>query len=214
MPFVDENEVKKESAYLKYFTGDAGNILILKSNLYRIPIHWIQTRKRGVACMKEDCIFCKNGYPKRTEFNYLVALKNSENESTFPEGQVGAMDIKSSVFFAVQQLAKQKKKEPRQITWLVIKTGTGTDTVYTVSKEDNLTDEEFAKLQEELATNNEKLQKLMVAHERQLEGNYGEFGGDAVPQAPAKLANKVEDQEEIPQPKEEPEGVEENDMPF
>ena len=175
MGFVtDESTIKQQSAFPKYEIGTEGNDLILKSNLYQIPFHFLISVNRSVKCIGEGCKYCEAGEPKRSEYNYYVSLN----------GQLGTLDIKPSVFFAIQDIAKAQKKDVRQISWTVIKTGQKTDTKYTTSKNDNLTSEEFAKAQAEIASFNEKLEKLMVKHEAQLTENYQTYLKDIREQKP------------------------------
>src|SRR3990167_3723196 len=128
MPLVqDEQKEKKESLFLKY---EAENILLLKSHLYKINSHYLKDHKSYVICKEKDCGFCDLGHTKRTEYNYYVSLN----------GQMGILNIKPSVFFAIQAISKASKKETRQISWLVLKSGQGLETEYTVSKDNNLTE--------------------------------------------------------------------------
>lgn len=162
-----ENELdeKRESMYSKYTSGESGNQLILKSNLYKVPFHYLEDSKKFVACAGDNCYFCGQGVKRGFEYNYAVLLN----------GQPGFMDIKSSVFFAIQDIAKAQKKEPRQISWTIVKKGKGRDTEYTVSKEDNISKEDYQVTLEELTKNNDLLAKNMVAEEQKLVKNYEEL---------------------------------------
>ena len=163
MPFIiNEQEEKKEAEYLKY---ENENILILKSNLYKIDFHFLPSKKRSVACRGKECSFCQAGFRKNSEYNYYVNLN----------GQEGALNIKPSVFFNIQGLSKAMKKDPRQIRWFVLRKGQGLETEYAVSKDENLSEEEYKKITEDLGANNAKLAKLMAGRERQLNENYQEF---------------------------------------
>lgn len=160
MPVVkDESSEKRESIFLKY---EPENLLRLLSHLYKVPFHYLNGLKKSVACREKDCVFCKAGEDKKFEYNYYVSLN----------GQEGVLNVKPSVFFAIQAISKASKKESRQIKWLVIKEGQGLDTDYTVSKDDNLTVEEFAKVKESLDSYTEKLVKVMKVKEELLERNY------------------------------------------
>ena len=55
---------------------------------------------------------------------------------------------------------------------MVIKSGSGIDTEYTVSKDDNLAPEDIKKSEDKLEKNNEKLAKLMIEREKRLEEEY------------------------------------------
>lgn len=177
MPLVkDEQEVKKETQFLEYETGDMGNELMLKSNLYRIPSHYVSSVKRSVLCRgKDECQYCNAGYRKNSEFNYRVFLN----------GQLGFINIKASVFFAIQGISKAQKKDPRQISWTVIKKGEGLNTEYITSKNDNLGKEDYDRVLEELEGDTKKLSELMEKREKDLEQNYSmylsEIKGQEVP---------------------------------
>src|ERR1035441_1149271 len=92
----DEQTVKPETSYLKYEVGTDGNDLFLKSNLYQIPFHFLKAVNRSVKCTGDECVYCKVGLPKRSEYNYYVSLN----------GQLGTLDVKPSVFYAIQGIAK------------------------------------------------------------------------------------------------------------
>lgn len=183
MPLVmNENEIKKPSQFLEYEVGDGGNILMIKSRLYQIPTHFVNSVKRAVLCKGEgECLYCAAYYPKKTEYNYMVYLN----------GQVGFIDIKLSVFFAIQQIAKAQRKDSRQISWTVIKTGAGLDTEYTTSKDDNLAPEDYERLQSELDANTDRLVEAMEANEERLEENYNKYIADIREQTPPKRAKKA-----------------------
>lgn len=206
MPIVDnEQSVKKESLFLKYELGEGGNELMLKSKLYQIRFHFMNDIKKSVACIGEGCVFCANAYQKRSEYNYWVYLN----------GQIGMMDIKPSVFFAIQGISKAQKKDPRQISWTVIKTGQGLDTEYTTSKNDNLTPEDFAQVETEVSANTDKLSQMMVKREEQLARNYDMYKAQAKPQG-KKPAPKPETTQAEPPLPEEPTGtdVDPDEIPF
>lgn len=177
MPVIrDEQSEKKESLFLKY---EPENTLILKSHLYKLTFHYLQGEKKSTTCKGEECYFCQSGHDKRNEYNYYVLLN----------GQLGIMNIKPSVFFAIQAIARASKKETRQMSWLVIKEGQGLDTEYTVSKNDNLTPEEYEKINGEVDSFTDKLTKIMEARENTLAENYDQFKGEVVP---VKKEEKVE----------------------
>jgi len=175
MPIInDESTVKQPSQFLKYEVGDGGNELMLLSHLYKIDVHFLPSAKRSVVCKGEECFYCKQGIAKRSEYNYLLNLN----------GEVGVMDIKPSVFYNIQGISKAQKKDPRQISWTIVKTGEGLNTEYMTSKNDNLSVEDFKKVTEELDANTDKLSILMKAKEKQLEENYNqnqEVNPDDVP---------------------------------
>lgn len=184
MPLVkNEQDVKRDSQFLKYDTGDMGNVLILKSNLYKITSHFLQSVSKSVACKGDDtCMYCAAGYQKNSEYNYLVYLN----------GSIGYLNVKPSVFFAIQGIAKAQKKDPRQISWTVIKKGDGLSTEYTTSKDDNLSEEDFERATEELEANNKKLEEIMERHEESLEKNYiDNLSNIKGQQEPARAAKKV-----------------------
>lgn len=163
MPFIkDEQTEKQESAYLKY---EAENTLILRSNLYKIPFHYLNSVRKSVACHGDMCDYCDAGFRKTAEYNYIVNLN----------GQEGALNVKPSVFFNIQGIAKAKKAEPRAFQWLIIKKGEGKETEYTTSKDETLPKEDQEKITSDLEKQNEKLAKLMAGKERMLEENYATY---------------------------------------
>lgn len=188
MPLVkNENDVKKQSLFLEYEVGEAGNMLMLKSHLYQIVSHFINGVKRSVICRGDgECAYCQAGYKRRNEYNYMVFLN----------GQTGFIDIKASVFFAIQGISKAQKKDPRQIAWTVIKTGSGLDTEYTTSKDDNLSAEDYDTLVENLDANTDKLVEAMERREEELEKNHNIYIGDIKQQTDPK---KVRETEATPQ---------------
>lgn len=160
MPLVtEEQQEKKEASFLKY---EAENILMILSNLYKIDSHYLKSANKFVSCHKEECFYCTQGIQKKTEYNYVVKLN----------GQETIMDIKPSVFFNINAIEKMSKKEKRYISWMVIKSGTGLDTEYTVSKDDNLDSEDIKKVDADLEKQNDKLAKLMQIREDRLEEEY------------------------------------------
>lgn len=168
MPLVtNEQNEKKESTFLKY---EPENSLIIRSNLYKVSSHYLKQQNKFVACHKENCMYCESGIQKKVEYNYWVNLN----------GQEGVVDIKPSVFFAICAIEKASKKDKRNISWLVIKTGSGLETEYTVSKDDNLAPEDVKKSEAELESFNEKLTKLMSLREENLEKAYREYAGNKI----------------------------------
>lgn len=168
MPLVkDEQSVKQDTLFPKYNVGSEGNELILKSHLYRIDTHFIpEPFKKSVICMGDSCVVCKRGKnPKRSEYNYFVRLN----------GEDGFMDVKGSVFFNIKGISKAQKKDPRQISWTVIKTGEGLSTEYTTSKNDNIPQEDYDALQRVIESNTEKLEEMMLKREEKLEAAYNEL---------------------------------------
>jgi len=169
MPLIkDEQDVKKTSQFLKYESGEEGNTLIIKSHLYQINSHFIKSVSRSVECRSEECLYCQAGYQKRTEYNYMV----------FMNGQDGFIDIKPSIFFAIQGIARAQKKDVRQISWTVIKKGEGLNTDYITSKDDNLSDGDYKNLLENLEENTNKLVAAMQRHEEDLSSNYTTYMTD------------------------------------
>lgn len=168
MPVVkNEQTIKQDSLYPKYEVGDSGNELLLRSHLYKIDFHFLNNVKKSVLCHGDECVYCIAGNRSRTEYNYAVRLN----------GKPGFMDIKSSVFFAIQGIAKAQKKDPRAISWTVIKTGQGLDTEYTTSKNDNLSEEELL-TDEQVEKNTKKLEEAMDKREAIFEENYNTFEKD------------------------------------
>lgn len=157
--------------------------MIIKSNLYKVTSHYIKALNKFVACHKENCNYCEKGFQKKTEYNYFVKLNGTD----------GIMDIKPSVFFAINAIEKISKKDKRQMSWLVIKTGSGLDTEYTASKDEALTDKQSEK---ELSELNSKLESLMTAREFKLEEDYEALKSQVKAAQPAKV-------EEPPVPEEE-----------
>lgn len=153
---MDEQKEKQEGTFLRY---DAENTLVFKSNLYKVTSHYIKSLNKFVACHKADCVYCGKNYQKKVEYNYLVVLN----------GQEGVLDIKPSVFFAINAIEKLSKKDKRQMSWLVLKSGSGLQTEYTASKDETLSDTQSEK---DLAECNKKLEGLMSARELKLEEEY------------------------------------------
>lgn len=180
MPFIkDESKEKRDSAYLKY---ESENTLLIYSNLYKIPFHYLSNVKKYVKCLGEECAYCEAGFKKSAEYNYYVELN----------GQKGALNIKSTVFFNIQGIANAKKQEQRHIQWLVLKKGEGLETEYTVSKDENLSKEYIQAISNALENNNAKLDLLMVAKEKQLEDNYHQY----LDQTQGKQVENTEETEE------------------
>ena len=160
MPLVtEEQKEKQESTFLKY---EADNVLEILSNLYKIDAHYIKSSNKFVACLGKECGFCKAGNPKHLEFNYWVKLNGTE----------GIMNIKPSVFYSINEIERASKKDKRSISWLVLKSGSGLNTEYTVSKNENL-DKTLS--EEQLEVNNKKLSKVMLQKEDQLNKSYREM---------------------------------------
>ena len=162
---IDEQSEKKESLFLKY---EPENTLALKSHLYKMFFHYLKKAEKSVACKDRECVFCSSGVNKRTEYNYFVNLN----------GQDGVLNVKPSVFFAMQAIAKASKKDIKQISWLVIRTGQGLETEYTVSKNDNLTEDEWEKVREEVEEYTERLSKIIESKEAALARTYEEYRGE------------------------------------
>ena len=200
MPMIleeqQEQQEKRESTFLKY---ESENILIILSNLYKIDSHYVKSINKFVACHKDNCQYCDYGLQKKAEYNYLVNLNGKE----------GIMDIKPSIFFNINAIERISKKDKRHISWMVIKTGSGLETEYTVSKDDNLTSEDIEKTNEKLEENNKKLAKIMIEREKRLEEEFKknlkeadieERGDDS-----SKYEGLTKDEEEVVNP---------DDVPF
>lgn len=169
MPLVtEEQKEKREGNFLKY---EAENLLEIRSNLFKVEGHYLKADNKFVACHKENCYFCEVGVQKNIEYNYFVNLN----------GNTGVMNIKPSVFFNINAIEKASKKDKRDISWLVIKTGSGLDTEYTVSKNENL---EKKLTEKEIEENNKKLADLMKVKENQLEVAYKELSGVSMEEIP------------------------------
>jgi len=136
--------------------------------LYKLNFHFINEVKKSVACKGDECHYCQAGEQKRTEYNYWVNLNEQD----------GLLNVKPSVFFAIQQISRASKKDFRQISWLVIKSGQGLDTEYTVSKDETLTADEYKKIKIELDKNTNTLTKLMEVRENKLLESYDEYMGE------------------------------------
>lgn len=204
MPVVEnEQDVKAKSQFLDYEAGD-GNSLILLSKLYKLDSHWLESQRKYVACRAEECIFCDNGYEVGTEFHYMVDLN----------GKKGFMNIKGSVFFAIQKVSKAQKKAPRQISWTVIKTGEGKQTRYVTSKLDNLEESDYQEILDNLDANTDKLTAVMSKQEEKHDQNYVDCYTLARPQVkkgkpPVESEQKQLGKEDPTEPEVGPDG-----MPF
>lgn len=161
----NEQDVKRETQFLSYNPGDDGNSLVLLSHLYKIDTHFIKQVSRSVICKGDTCAYCAGGFQKRAEYNYMVMLN----------GETGFIDVKASVFFNIQGIAKAQKKDTRQMSWTVIKKGEGLKTEYTVSKDDNLSKDDYQKTLDSLDKNTERLTVLMEKREAELNANYSEY---------------------------------------
>jgi hypothetical protein len=160
MPLVkNEQTEKRDSAFLKY---ENENTLMILSNLYKIDSHYLKAVNKFVACHTENCEYCLRSIQKKMEYNYIVNLNGKE----------GMMDIKPSVFYNINAMEKAFKKDKRYISWMVIKSGSGLDTEYTVSKDDNLTTDDIERVEGLLEDNNKKLSKIMLEREKRLEEEY------------------------------------------
>lgn len=202
MPIVDnEQDVKKESLFLEYETGDMGNTLILKSKLYRIPKHFLKAVSQSVLCIGEDCLYCAANYESGTEYNYKAFLN----------GKVGFLDIKASVFFAIQKTCKAQGRDARSASWTVIKKGEKLGTRYTTSKNDNLAPEDIKQAQAELEANTKQLVDVMAKQEEKLLDNYGAYAKEIreqqTPQAKEQFATEGK-------PQADPEFVDPEEIPF
>lgn len=213
MPIVrNEGDVKAKSQFLDYEAGD-GNSLILLSHLYTINFHFLESARKYVACREDECTFCQNGYEIGTEYNYMVDLN----------GQKGFMNIKGSVFFAIQKIVKAQKKDPRQISWTVIKTGEGKGTKYTTSKNDNLAKEDYDQILSEIDSNTQKLADVMEKTEENHNQNYiacfmlarPQVKKDKEPVAQSiETKKQQEEQVENPEPDPNEPEVKPSDIPF
>lgn len=201
MPLVtDEQAEKREGLFLKY---ESTNRLVFKSNLYKVTSHYLKTPNKFVACHGEGCVFCKEGARKKVEYNYLVNLN----------GQEGVLDVKPSVFFDINQLEKAIGKDKKHIKWMILKSGSGLDTTYTTSKDENLTEEEVTQQTEELKANNDKLAKLMSNREEILEKEYAAQSGNPVNKADLETAPGGEEEVDKATP-DGSEDVDTDDLPF
>jgi|SRR5882724_11431913 len=201
MPLIkNEQDEKRNSQFLAYESGDTGNSLILKSHLYKVVGHFLKAVNRSVICREDECAYCAAGYPKKFEYNFWVFLN----------GQLGFLEIKPSVFFDIQKVSKAQKKDIRQISWTVIKTGDGLATAYTTSKEDNLDPEDYQRALDELDENTQKLVVAMEKHEVDLSDNYVQYlttirsqvkpvvSKETAPLTPTKIEGAVNAQAPIP----------------
>lgn len=189
MQVVDDEQAEKpKSNLLEYEVGSEGNMLILLSKLVKMETHYLKSVNNFVLCKgPDDCMYCAANYEITTEYNYWVDLN----------GTRGYLNIKPGVFFEIQKIAKAQKKEARQMSWTVIKTGSGLATEYTVSKDDNLAPEDFDKIQADLPDTTARLTDILEKHEERLNENYTTYLKDIRgQQAPKRAVTKEEKQEE------------------
>lgn len=218
MQVVDNEQAEKpKSQLLEYEVGSDGNMLILLSKMVKVNTHYLRTPNKFVSCKgEEECMYCAANYPVLTEYNYWVDLN----------GTRGYLNIKPGVFFEIQKIAKAQKKEARQLSWTVIKSGAGLATEYTVSKDDNLGAEDFQKIQDELVQMTDRLMSILEKHEERLNENYTTYLKDIKGQAaPRKAVSKeetvktetppvVEDEPDPEKEGDDSETVEPDDIPF
>lgn len=216
MQVVDNEQTEKpKSNLLEYEVGSEGNMLILLSKLIKIEAHYLKSVNKFVICKGADeCMYCAANYEITTEYNYWVDLN----------GTRGYLNIKPGVFFEIQKIAKAQKKEARQMSWTVIKTGAGLATEYTVSKDDNLASEDYEKIQNDLSDTTARLTELLEKHEERLNENYTTYLKDIRGQSATKRTVRDDKQEEEdsvsddePDPEKETddsETVDPSDIPF
>ncbi len=196
----DQEEKREGFSPLKY-QGDR-NTLLIKSNLYKLASHYLKDKSIPVACTGDNCVFCKNGYQKKTEYRYYVKLN----------GQLGIVDIKPTVFFAIQEHAKTLEKEARKVKWVVTKKGAGLETKYTVTPVGELTPEDWDTEEKERFGYNQKLQDSSEKREEWLNQKYIELQGSVTLQTvqqPKKEEETVEEPEEASE-----EEITSDDIPF
>ena len=143
--------------------------MFLLSNVYATKSHWLDGKKKSVAChgTKTGCTFCKK-LPPRSEYYYFAMVN----------GERGILRVPATVFFSMNQLEKVMKggKTKRDYSWIVLKDGEGKETKYTCSKDEPIPKEESAK--EDMEKNNATLDAKIKAYENRLEQNYAEFVKD------------------------------------
>lgn len=195
----NEQEEKPKSNLLEYVVGAEGNTLILLSKLVKIDTHFLRTPSKYVACHGEDdCMYCAANYEIITEYNYWVNLN----------GSTGYLNIKPKVFFEIQKIAKAQKKDARQMSWTVIKDGTGLQTKYTVSKDDNLSADGYDRIERDLNDTTSHLMEFLEKTEERHEENYTTYLKDIRGQSPKKTTTKeVKKAEEPPVEEDEPDPV-------
>ena len=163
---LDENQIYKQvktskSDFLKF--EDGNNKLIIKSHSGILTSHYVKNLG-SVACMGKSCAVCKKGNRKRREIFYWAKLNEKE----------GIIRLPITVFLQILDLVREggfeKVESPRQAQWLVIKSGKGTNTRYTVSFAGAI--EENG---EEIKKNTEKLKKFLQGYSKKLEDRYTDF---------------------------------------
>ena len=160
---TDEQSVKPESEFLKL---EKENSVFLLSNVYFTKSHYLQDKKKSVAChgLKTGCEYCKK-IPPRSEYYYFAMVN----------GERGILRVPASVFFAMNALEKVMKNEKtkRDYSWIVLKTGEGLETKYTCSKDEPIPKED--REAEDMEKNNDLLSQKISAYENRLEKNYQEY---------------------------------------
>jgi hypothetical protein len=164
MPMItNEQSEKKANDYVKL---DKENTVTLLSNVYKVESHYVQEKKRSVACKGEGCKICAEGkYKKRAEYYYVANVNGIE----------GILRLPASSFFDMNKIEGMTKKDKRSYSWLIIKEGEGLDTRYTTSKDEPIADAA------PVEKNNEKLEKIMTLYEKGLNERYNEQPGEDFP---------------------------------
>lgn len=198
----NEQSERKVGSYLAYEGGK--NILFIESNLYKIASHYSKDDRASVICKGDACIFCKNGYQKRNEYQYCVKLNDVS----------GMLDIKPSVFFQIQDHAKTLEDESRNIKWVVNKKGEGLKTEYAVTPMGSLSEEDKKRIASHLEENNQKLIKAMEARESRLDQKYAELVPSVVPQMPTSDKTEKPITTEKSELDEQGVGISPDDIPF
>lgn len=166
---TDEQTIKAPSEFLKL---DKENSVLLLSNVYMTKSHYLQDKKKSVAChgLKEGCHYCKKT-PPRHEYYYFAMVN----------GEKGILRIPGGVFFSMNQLEKVMKggKNKRDYSWIILKEGEGLETKYTCSKDEPIPEGEVKP--EEIEKNNETLSTKIREYEARLEKNHQLFLADTTP---------------------------------
>jgi hypothetical protein len=115
-PEQNEQKIKKPSFFLEI---EDKCVVVITSKLFRFQSHYIESARKSVACVGQDCVFCKSIRP-RTEYIYAGSVN----------GDFGVIRLPASVFFDMNENERLTKKDKRHQSWIIGKTGQGLDTRY------------------------------------------------------------------------------------
>lgn len=153
------NPPPTESQWLKFEEGTT--TIRLLSHSYHFVNHYLKGENKSYDCtgQAETCQWCQKNIPQRQRWSYVVLVRGDALA-------VKIVEIGWTIFETILNLSKDEDYgDPRKYDLKITRTGTGTDTSYTVipGKETKFNEKELALLESKSLTDTEKATEYLLS---------------------------------------------------